>query len=123
MKKRVMTGLLAAFAFLLLPKEVEACSWCNEDSPRCERANYRKCAAYPLEMACDEWYSNCAWVYNSAEVAPDGTIVPQDPELRAAEGQLAGAEVERGCHGLVVERNPTPETVAAARLQTRRILL
>lgn len=122
MKKVLVVGCLSAFALLGSAREADACSWCSTSRPRCEAANYSWCNANAKLLICDQGYANCAWVYNADEVSADGslaTLASTDSPTVESEGK----DEVRGCHGLILERDPSAERVAAVRSETRRIVL
>lgn len=122
MKKLVLVLVAAAVVLLVPTGEAVACNWCSQDAPRCEPANYRRCAAYPKLLMCDEVWANCAWVYNAEEVSADGSLATYASSTELIGGREATPE-SRGCHGLITERNPSAERIATIRGTSGRIVI
>jgi hypothetical protein len=123
--KRILTCCALGLSALTLfggPRDAAACSRCDPNAPRCQTANYSRCATYQYSktvIVCEQEYYACAWVYAPAEVSADGSLATLAAEVSPSES----AEQVRGCHGLVVERSYSAPRQAQARAGSREIVL
>lgn len=122
--KRILTCCalaLSALAVPASPRDAAGCSRCDPNAPRCQTANYSRCATYQYSKTltvCEQEYYACAWVYAPAEVSADGSLA-----TLAVEAPTTSGEQVRGCHGLVVERSYSAARQAQARAGSREIVL
>jgi hypothetical protein len=123
--KRILTCcavLLGCVAILSLPQNADACSTCDTEQAKCNAAINSRCYVYAYSktvMACDTYYTSCAYAYAPAEISADGSIA----SLAALKAAESDGEQVRGCHGLIVDRAYSAARQAQARAGSKQIML
>jgi hypothetical protein len=127
MKRATSWAASLAAALLLVPGTVplaEAqCGIC-QSYKTCKAGNWAQCEIVTLgdgRVFCSEKPAECAWVYDTGEVAADGSLALARAGEEEGEADREGRT--RGCHGLIVARSYTRDAAAALRARTARIVI